>query len=384
MKNILPFLVILASSATVEAQVKGTPIGFAKSVTGGGSAAAATPTSLAQLTSWLTDSTARTIMIAQTWDYTGSEGTTTGTCCTSTCTSGTGQQTIATSCGTGQSLVSCTYDTAGRSAISIGSNKSIVGVGSAGVIKGKGFVVEGGNSNVIIQNIHFTYINPQYVWGGDAILLDNSDLVWIDHCKFSLIGRQMLVSGFEKAGRVTISNNEFDGVTSWSSSCNGKHYWTMLFAGAADQYTLFGNWIHDTSGRGPHIGTTTDVSEIFMHAVNNYYQNVPGHAWDIDDQTYILLEGNQYDSVTTPMTSTSLTTGAEIYDVVTVDEAGACANYLGYICEWNKGSGSGTVVDVADTAVLSKASSYTSYLVTHTGVGNVAASVTANAGIGKI
>jgi pectin lyase len=142
-------------------------------------------TNIYRLKSWLTDSTARTIMIAQTWDFTGSEGTTTGTCCTSTCTSGTGQQTIATSCGTGQSLVSCTYDTAGRSAISIGSNKSIVGVGSAGVIKGKGFVVESGNSNVIIQNIHFTYINPQYVWGGDAILLDNSDLVWIDHCKVS-------------------------------------------------------------------------------------------------------------------------------------------------------------------------------------------------------
>lgn len=65
-------------------------------------------------------------------------------------------------------------------------------------------------------------LNPQFVWGGDAITLDSTDKVWIDHCKFSLIGRQMIVSGWGAAGHVTISNNEFDGVTSWSAGCNGK------------------------------------------------------------------------------------------------------------------------------------------------------------------
>lgn len=143
-----------------------------------------------RLKTWLTDSTARTIVIDRTWDFVGSEGTTTGTCCqtaTTTCSGGTsaGQLTIADTCDSG-TLVTCTYDTAGRTPIDVGSNKSIVGKGSAGVIAGKGLRVRGGNKNVIIQNIHITNINPRFVWGGDALTLDSTDMIWVDHCKVSL------------------------------------------------------------------------------------------------------------------------------------------------------------------------------------------------------
>ena len=31
------------------------------------------------------------------------------------------------------------------------------------------------------RNIAITDINPKYVWGGDAITIDDSDMVWIDH-----------------------------------------------------------------------------------------------------------------------------------------------------------------------------------------------------------
>ena len=31
------------------------------------------------------------------------------------------------------------------------------------------------------RNIAITDINPQYVWGGDGITLNDCDLVWIDH-----------------------------------------------------------------------------------------------------------------------------------------------------------------------------------------------------------
>ena len=35
----------------------------------------------------------------------------------------------------------------------------------------------------IYRNIHITELNPQYIWGGDAITLAGTDLVWIDHVK---------------------------------------------------------------------------------------------------------------------------------------------------------------------------------------------------------
>ncbi|RWA03458.1 hypothetical protein EKO27_g11643, partial [Xylaria grammica] len=384
MRSIAAFSWAIALTASpAHAQVKGTATGFATGVTGGGSAAAATPTSLAQLKEWLTDSTARTIVIDRTWDFTGTEGTTTGNCCstrTSTCVGGTsaGQLTIADTCDDG-TIVSCTYDNAARSPIDVGSNKSIVGKGSSGVLKGKGLRVRGGNSNVIIQNIHITNLNPQYVWGGDAITLDDSNLVWIDHNKFSLIGRQMIVSGWGQAGKVTISNNEFDGKTTWSSGCNGKHYWTMLLIGLNDQYTIANNWIHDVSGRAPHIGTTATQSQEFYHIVNNYFQDIGGHALDVDGNTWVLLEGNYFTQVTTPITSTSLTAGGNIYSVVTVAEAGACSSYVGYICEWNKAYSSGTYNDLGNTAVLTKASSYKNYLIGHVPVADVPSQVTANA-----
>ncbi|KAH6886203.1 pectin lyase fold/virulence factor [Thelonectria olida] len=381
--------VLAAAASCVHAQVTGTSKGFAAGTTGGGSATPQYPSSLDELTKWLTDSTARVIMINKTWDFRSAGGTTTGKCCrdtaTTVCSGGTskGQAWIQDTCTSG-TAISCTYYNSPRTPIDVGSNKSIVGVGSKGVIVGKGLRIRGGASNVIIQNIHITNLNPEYVWGGDAITLDGADKVWIDHCKFSLIGRQMLVSGWGAAGHVTISNNEFDGVTSWSAGCNGKHYWTMLFLGLKDYYTFVGNWVHDVSGRAPHMGTDKTNSQIYFHAVNNYFQNIGGHAFDIGTNTFVLIEGNKFDNVDTPLTSGSKTSGAQIYEVVSVADASGCTSKLGYICEWNKLTGSGSFPSLTSSTALSKLSTYKSSLVSHTSVDNVAKSVTANAGIGKL
>lgn len=70
--------------------------------------------------------------------------------------------------------MSVTYDNAAILGITVASDKSIVGVGSSGIIKGKGLRIVSGAKNVIIQNIEITDLNPKYVWGGDAITLNNA------------------------------------------------------------------------------------------------------------------------------------------------------------------------------------------------------------------
>ncbi|KAE9576408.1 putative pectin lyase E [Colletotrichum fructicola] len=385
------FLSLVAAFASAaNAQVQGKPFGFAAGTTGGGSATPQYPSSLAELKTWLTDSTPRVIMINRTWDFRNTEGTTSTQCCsdnrTTKCPGGTsaGQAWIQDTCDAASGTwVSCTYDNAARTPIDVGSNKSIVGVGTSGVIIGKGLRVRGGNSNVIIQNVHITNLNPQYVWGGDAITLDGADRIWIDHCKISLIGRQFIVSGWGAAGKVTISNNEFDGKTTWSAGCNGKHYWTLLLIGAKDYYTFAGNYLHDLSGRAPHMGTTNGVTENYFHGVNNFVSAVAGHSFDIDGNTWVLLEGNYFDSVTTPITPASSTNGGQIYVVNTVDEASRCTSYLGYICEWNRASGSGAITSLTSTTALTKLSAFKSSLIGHIGVADVPAKVKANAGVGK-
>lgn len=101
-----------------------------------------------------------------------------------------------------------TYDAAAIIPINVKSNKSIVGEGTKGVIRGKGLRFAG-SENIIVQNVHVTELNPQYIWDGDAITLAGTDLIWIDHVNISLIGRQHIVAGYDP---------------SWSASCDNHRY----------------------------------------------------------------------------------------------------------------------------------------------------------------
>lgn len=169
---------IYANAATLGQRatyaVVGKPEGFATGTTGGGSAACAVPSSVAQLKTWLTDSTARCIVLDKEYNFKTTEGTTTETGCrpaSNKCPGNGGQDAInkASWCdngnaGTGSKSISVTYDTAGVSGINMGSNKSLIGVGSKGVIRGKGLRIANGAKNIIIQNIHITELNPQYAY----------------------------------------------------------------------------------------------------------------------------------------------------------------------------------------------------------------------------
>lgn len=373
----------LYASNTALAQVVGAASGFASGVTGGGDASPVTPADIDELVSYLTDNSPRVILLDKTYDFTGSEGSTTETGCrpdSNTCPGNGGQDAIngADWCDASFPSVEVTYDEAGVNAINIAGDKSIVGVGSDAVIKGKGLRLANGVTNVIIQNIHFTDLNPQYIWGGDAITLAGTDMVWIDHCKFSLTGRQMIVTGYEQAGKVTISSNEFDGETDWSASCDGHHYWSMLFLGEADQITLQGNYIHTTSGRSPKVGGN---GNIVMHAVNNYWQDNTGHAFDISEGASVLIEANVFESVAQPITPESASHGGAIFNVPSGSE-GDCSAALGRPCVANSvSSDSGDFGSYSSSSVLSSIGSSAVEAQAADGVANA---VTADAGVGRV
>ncbi|KAH6714352.1 pectin lyase B [Leptodontidium sp. MPI-SDFR-AT-0119] len=376
------FLVLLAPGLAV-AQVKGSAYGFAKGVSGGGSATAAAPKDIAELKSWLADATARVILIDKTFDFRGTEGTSTDAgCYQSTCTPANGGQTyIGTlSCG-GSNMVATTitWDKAGATALVVGSNKSIVGVGTKGVIIGKGLRLLATTTNVIIQNIHITNINPKSVWGGDALAFEGSRGVWVDHCKLSLIGRMFIVSHFA-GSQLTVSNTEFDGATTTSATCNGDHYWGAMFFGTDDFVTLDRNYWHDLSGRSPKLGA--DGVSTVVQATNNFFYNNKGHDFDISAGTKALIEGNVFESVITPMTIS--TAVLNVYNVPDAASATACASYLGRNCVVNALSGSGEWPSKTDDTALASMKSYINYAVAPIAASGVKSYVTANAGIGRI
>ncbi|OLN89056.1 putative pectin lyase F-1-like protein 1 [Colletotrichum chlorophyti] len=384
MKSVL-FAVAAASAGRALAQVTGKAFGFAAGTTGGGDAEPQFPSNNEELLEWLTDDQPRVIMIDRTFDFLESDGSTNGKCCNdhrlSVCDvpGRVGQIYIGDDCGD-MEVVSCTYWNAPKRAIEVQSNKSIVGVGDKGVIRGKGFRLINNVTNIIFQNIHITELNPEYIWGGDAITMDGTDRVWIDHCKTSLIGRQHIVSGWGPAGRVTISHHEFDGKT--DHSCNLKHYYNALLIGDKAQYTFAYNYLHDVSGRAPNVGGT---EHMIFHGVNNFWEDVDGHAFAIGDHIQALVEGNHFENVKQPIEPNTYDSAGEIFFVETATDASECKGTVGHVCEPNSvGGESGTLSPLNNTAAIDKLADVADSIITPMEVGKVPEYVKANAGVGKL
>ncbi|KAL3674324.1 hypothetical protein V7S43_000279 [Phytophthora oleae] len=330
----------------------GTAPGLASGATGGGDTDPVYPTTIDELTSYLSDDETRVIILQQEFDYRGSEGSTTEDGCrplsNQECIAKNngckGQDVILQSggmSGTGGCTdgisVEVTYDNAGANPLEVQGNKTIRGVDTSGVIIGKGLWILG--SNVIVQNIHITNLNPHLIWGGDAIYIQGTDggetaleNVWFDHVKISSIGRQMIATNTASAKSMTISNCDFDGYTEYSASCDNRHYWTMLFYGTETQVSLVNNYIHQTSGRSPKVGGNT-----ILHAANNYFYNNSGHNFDPIDESYTVAEGNYMDTCTEPILLDDGATGAIM--VPSSDTQSYCESALGRDCIVN------TVVD---------------------------------------
>ncbi|KAL0940378.1 pectin lyase [Colletotrichum truncatum] len=370
----LAALLPLASAADA---VKGAAEGFAKGVTGGGSAKAVYPSTTAELTNYLKDSSARVIVLTKTFDFTGTEGVASETGCApwgtgSKCQTAINKNNWCTNYQPNAPKVNVKYDKAGLNPLIVGSNKSIIGRGSAGKIVGKGLRITNNAKNIIIQNIHITNLNPQYVWGGDAITLDGSDLVWIDHVKTSLIGRQHIVLGNGASNRVTISNNEIDGSTSWSATCDNHHYWGLYFTGSNDMVTFKGNYVHHTSGRAPKIGGNS-----LVHIVNNYWYDNTGHAMEADTGAKVVLEGNVFQNVKASMQAGL---AGKVFSSPDANTNKACSSGLGHACQLNAYGSSGSLTG-SDSSILS---SFSGKNIASAGTANDAKAAATNAGFGKI
>ncbi|KAE9112259.1 hypothetical protein PF007_g11162, partial [Phytophthora fragariae] len=324
---------------------------------------------------YLKDSQPRVIVLTKTFDFRGSEGTKTETGCrpksNRDCLAKNngykGQDVILQSGGmtnTGGCVdgtqVKITYDLAGsKNPLVVSSNKTLRGLGTSGVIKGKGLWLNG--NNIIIQNIHITQLNPHLIWGGDAIYIQglNSgktamERIWIDHVKISNLGRQMVATGTASVKSMTTSNSEFDGRTQYSATCDGNHYWTFLFRGTQTQVTLVNNYVHNTSGRSPKVGGNSVV-----HAVNNYWSNNTGFSYDVVDNGNVLLEGNYFENTAVPNKHDAETVGAII--VPSSSTQSACQSTLGRNCVENALSKCGSLTGNRESAALSNSKKVVSY-----------------------
>ncbi|KAG6357323.1 hypothetical protein INS49_015201 [Diaporthe citri] len=357
MKSTSTILAALAGlSSLVAAQgVLGEVEGFATVVTGGGSVAAVTPKDIDELTEFLTDDEPRVITLSKEYDYTESEGTESGN---DSCDGGDGS--------------TATWWKAPTQPIDVGSNKTILGVGSDGAIKGKGLRMRG--SNVIIQNIMVSDLNHEYVWGGDAIGFDGADLVWVDHVTTARPGRQHYVFGFNPSKRITLSNNFINGESDFSTGCDGYHYWTFEMVGEDDQITMKNNYIYKTAGRGPALSGGT-----LLHAVNNVWEDVNGHAIEGGDTAARgIFEGNAFIKVKQLVSDYQ----GRLFSSPDATTNAQCESALGRACEVNALDQTTDEFKYTDTSFFGDFDGLS--IASAEAASDIKSSVPSNAGAGKL
>ncbi|SDI96924.1 pectate lyase [Lentzea albidocapillata subsp. violacea] len=167
----------------------------------------------------------------------------------------------------------------------VASNKTIEGVGSSATITGHGLNIAKA-SNVIVRNLNFRN------WGDDAVNVQYSTRVWIDHNTFSN-GYDGAVDVKRASDYVTVSWNKFS-----------SHNKAMLLGhsdgnGSEDRgklrVTYHHNWFAGTQQRHPRVRFGNPV-----HVYNNYYGGVTDYGVASTVEAGVLVEGNYFENTEDP------------------------------------------------------------------------------------
>jgi len=164
----------------------------------------------------------------------------------------------------------------------VAADKTIIGVGSGASIVGGGLNVAS-VSNVIIRNINFRD------WADDAVNVQYSSRVWIDHNSFSH-GYDGAVDVKRASDYVTVSWNKFSnhdkvGLVGHSDD-NGAEDRGKL------RVTYYANWFDGTTQRHPRVRFGNPV-----HVFNNYYRGNSGYGVASTCNAGVYVERNYFESV---------------------------------------------------------------------------------------
>lgn len=188
--------------------------------------------------------------------------------------------------------------------VKIGSNKTIVGVGTnAGFV---GHVYLHGVSNIILRNLNF--MNPagagQGIGGGDGMTAHSTHHVWVDHCHFNECAD----------GQFDITHGSDFFTVSWCkfsyTNAASDHRLSMLIGNkdtlAAEdsgklRVTLHHNWIADlVQDRAPRVRFGQ------VHIFNNYYAATSNNTCiGLGIASQVLLESSYFDGIKRPWKSRS-------------------------------------------------------------------------------
>jgi pectate lyase len=250
-------LTAMAATAAPAAAPADPLVGFGAGTTGGAGGSTVTVTTLAALTSAVSGSTARIVKIS------GS--------------------------------------ISGDTDVKVGSNKTILGIGTSSILKGIDLDLDG-VSNVIIRNLTITYVLAASTTGDDIHIIDGTNHVWVDHNEF-YDDRNHGKDYYD--GQVDITRASDYITVSWNRFHD--HYKSSLVGhsdsnGAQDtghlHVTYAHNWFYNVGSRTPSLRFGTG------HVYNNYFENITDDAIHSRMGAQMLIQNNVFRGVATPVTTT--------------------------------------------------------------------------------
>jgi pectate lyase len=173
--------------------------------------------------------------------------------------------------------------------IVVKSNKTLVGLGSESRVIGANFILNGVN-NVIIRNLAIENVNPSIIEAGDAISMNNTHHIWLDHLTTRLISDGHVDMYDSK--NITLSWNRFDGDNGYS--CGSRDQYVNLVVNS--EATYHHNYFRHGNGRNPDVkGQGAKV-----HFFNNFWKDITRYSIAVMDFGQAKLEGNYFENSVKP------------------------------------------------------------------------------------
>lgn len=211
------------------------------------------------------------------------------------------------------------YNNTSGGSIRVRSNKTLIGTTANAFLDGIGLTIEG-YRNVIVRNIKFSMTSitnrtdpqvysptgdegrPQIlVNGGDAIRINNSTNIWIDHCEFYNEDPNVQTNQDLYDGLIDIAGNSAFITISWNYFHD--HHKVHLIGSSdsdnQDRRTTFAfNYYNKVKQRLPSYRFGT------AHVYNNYFNNITnGSGVNSRMGACLKVENNVFETVRSPLVS---------------------------------------------------------------------------------
>ncbi|HEU4386952.1 MAG TPA: family 16 glycoside hydrolase, partial [Blastocatellia bacterium] len=186
----------------------------------------------------------------------------------------------------------------GSDIVRVASNKTIVGIGSTGELVG----IELGladSSNIIIRNLKISKVQASN-HDGDAIHLQDTHNVWIDHCELFNEDPAVQTDKDFYDGLVDITHDCSFVTVSW---CYFHDSWKTSLIGSSDsdnfnrRVTFHHNLYRNVNSRVPSYRFGVG------HVFNSYFVDVPTSGVNTRMGAVLRVEGNVFENVQDPITS---------------------------------------------------------------------------------